>query len=241
VGLCVEIIQEDAEPPGNAVNKYLLDLYGPDPFARVFDASNAHREEHARALPGGEQECGVFPSDATKMRVLTTLVRATGARRILEIGCGLGYSALWLADAAGQDAAVETIERFPAHADLARGFATEFGLGERVHILLGEGDNTLAGLSGQYDFIHDDGWFGHKPAYYDSVVELLRPGGIWVLSNWFLLAHAITGQAPMDWARFAGPRWAEDVTDYARAITSDPRLYVSYIMQPAWVALAVKR
>jgi predicted O-methyltransferase YrrM len=222
------------------INDHLRGLYGDDPFARVFNASNAHREEHAPTLPGGEQECGVFPSDATKMRVLATLVRATGARRILEIGCGLGYSALWLADAAGEGASVQTIERLPEHAELARGFAADFGLGDRVHVLMGEGEEILAGLSGPYDLVHDDGWFGHQPSHYDRVIDLLRPGGLWVLSNWFLLSHAITGHSPMDWSQFAGPQWTDDIKDYAAALTSDPRLYVSYIMQPAWVAHAVK-
>jgi len=222
------------------VFSYVLDLYGGDPFARVYDASNAHREEHAPTLAGGVQECGVYPSEAVKMRVLATLVQAAAAKRILEIGCGLGYSALWLAHAA-PDATVETIERFPEHAEMARGFALEFGLAERVRILLGEGSDILAGLAGPYDLIHDDGWFGHQPPYSDRVVELLRPGGLWVLSNWFLLEQAITLKTTMDWAQFAGPRWADDIKAYARALTADPRLYVSYIMQPAWVALAVKR
>jgi predicted O-methyltransferase YrrM len=223
------------------VNHYLIDLYGGDPFARVRQASEAHRVEHAASLAGGEQECGVYPSDAPKMRVLATLVQAVGARRILEIGCGLGYSGLWLAEAAGTDAKVETVERFPEHAEPARGFAAQFALAERLSVIIGEADSILAELGGPYDFVFDDGWFGHQPAYYDRVIELLRPGGLWVLSNWFLLSHAITGEAPMDWAQFAGPRWADDVKDYAKALTSDPRLYVSYITQPAWVALAVKR
>jgi predicted O-methyltransferase YrrM len=190
-----------------AVNDYLRDLYGPDPFVRVFEASNVHREEHNTVLHQRGEECGVYPSDAPKMRVLATLVRATDARRILEIGCGLGYSALWLADAAGDRASVQTIEPLAEHAELARSFAEEFELSERMKVLLGEGDAVLAGLSGPYEFIHDDGWFGRQPAYYDRVVEVLRPGGVWVQSNWFLLAHAITGEAPMDWSQFAGPNW----------------------------------
>jgi predicted O-methyltransferase YrrM len=227
--------------PDDQVRDHLLNLYGGDPFARVFDASNSHREEHARTLPGGAQECGVYPSDAAKMRLLATLVRAVAGKRILEIGCGLGYSALWLAEAAGPDGTVETIDRFPEHAELARGYASEFGLEERLHILLGEGDAILGSLAGEYDIVHDDGWFGHRPSYYERVVELLRPSGLWILSNWFLLDQAITGKTTMDWAQFAGPKWADDVKAYAQALTSDPRLYVSYIMQPAWLALAYKR
>jgi predicted O-methyltransferase YrrM len=223
------------------VREHLLGLYGGDPFARVFEASNFHREEHARTLYGGAQECGVYPSEAVKMRVLATLVQAVGARRILEIGCGLGYSALWLAEAAGPDGTVETIDRFPEHADLARGFASEFGLGERLRVLLGEGEAILAGLHGPYDVIHDDGWFGRQPPYYERVVELLRPGGLWMLSNWFLLDQAITEKTTMDWEEFEGANWADNVKAYAQVLTSDPRLYVSYIMQPSWIALAYKR
>jgi len=226
---------------GGRVRDYLQNLYGADPFQTVYEASNTHRENHARVLSGGAQECGVYPSEALKMRVLATLVQAASAKRILEIGCGLGYSALWLADAAGPDSTVETIERFPEHAELARGFAAEFALGERIRVLLGEGDVILAGLEGQYDVIHDDGWFGLQPPYYERVVELLRPGGLWILSNWFLLDQAITGQTTMDWAQFAGPQWADDVKAYAETLMSDPRLYVSYIMQPSWIALAYKR
>lgn len=223
------------------VREHLLGLYGGDPFARVYEASNSHREDHARILSGGAQECGVYPSDAVKMRVLATLVQAVAAKRILEIGCGLGYSTLWLAEAAGRDGTVETIDRFPEHAQLARGFASEFELADRISVLVGEADSVLGGLAGPYDLVHDDGWFGHQPAYYDRVVDLLRPGGLWILSNLFLLDQAITGRITMDWAALVGPNWADDVTAYARALTSDPRLYVSYIMQPSWLALAYKR
>lgn len=223
------------------VRDYLLNLYGGDPFEAVYEASNTHRENHAHMLAGGAQECGVYPSDAVKMRVLATLVQVASAKRILEIGCGLGYSALWLADAAGPDSTVETIERFPEHAELARGFASEFGFGQRLRVLVGEGDTILADLVGQYDIIHDDGWFGRQPLYYERVVDLLRAGGVWILSNWFLLDQAITGKTSMDWTLFAGPQWADDVKAYALALTSYPRLYMSYIMEPSWLALAYKR
>jgi len=223
------------------VRDYLLNLYGGDPFKSVYEASNTHREDHARTLAGGAQECGVYPSEAVKMRVLATLVQAASAKRILEIGCRLGYSALWLAEAAGPNGTVDTIDRFPEHAELAHGFAVDFGAQEQVSVLLGEADAILPSLQGQYDLIHDDGWFGHQPGYYEGVVRLLRPGGLWILSNWFLLDQAITGNSTMDWSEFAGPRWADDVKSYADILTSDTRLYVSYIMQPSWVALACKR
>jgi len=231
-----------AEPTDSQlISDYLVDLYGADPFAHVRVASNAHRVEHAASLGrGGEQTCGVYPSDAPKMRVLATLVRATGAQRILEIGCGLGYSALWLAEAAGPRASIETIDRFPEHIAPAERHAEDIGYARRIAFHQGEAQEILLRLSGPYDLIHDDGWFAEEPSYFQRMVDLLRPGGLMVMSNWFLLAHAITGKPDTDWSQFAGPDWATNVKAYARRLTSHPQLHVSLIMQPAWVALACK-
>jgi predicted O-methyltransferase YrrM len=222
------------------LNQYLLQLYGGDPFAEVREASEAHRVAHAPSLAGGEQECGVYPSDQLKMRVLTTIVRATSARRVLEIGGGFGYSALWFAAGIGNDGLVETIDRFPEHIAALNRYAHQFGLTHRVAALQGEGDTILRALNGPYDVIHDDGWFAQQPPYYDRMIELLKPGGLLIMSNWFLLEHAVSDHSPVDWSQFAGPHWAEEIRTYAHRLASDNRLDVSFIARPAF-ALATKR
>jgi predicted O-methyltransferase YrrM len=213
------------------VTDFLLRLHGADPFDAVREASERHREEH---------ECDVYPSDHLKMRFVANLVLAMGARRILEVGGGLGYSALWLASAAPQDGIVETIDRFQEHAALGERYAAELGYSGRVQYLIGEAAELLPELAGPYDLVHDDGWFARKPAYYDRMVELLRPGGLLVMSNWFLLDQALRGETTMDWAEFAGPTWAGDVQDYARTLIADERLRVSFIMAPAYAGLACR-
>jgi hypothetical protein len=71
-----------------------------DPFERVRLASHEHRGHHG---PG----CSVYPTSSGPL--LSVLAAAIKAERILELGCGLGYSALCLAhDSHGL---VETIER----------------------------------------------------------------------------------------------------------------------------------
>ena len=223
-----------AEPSGHQrLASFLLDLQGGDPFAHVRAASDAHREEHG-------PECGVYPSDPLKARLLATLVRATAAKRVLEIGGGLGYSALWLAHAAGPDGRIDTIDRFPEHVALARRYAEEAGLAGRLNVIEGEGADVLATLTGPYDLIHDDGWFAREPVYFDRMLDLLRPDGLLLISNFFLLEQAVTGNLTMDWAQFAGPDWVEQVKSYARKLVAHPALHVSFLMSPSWVALAVK-
>ncbi|HUF53870.1 MAG TPA: class I SAM-dependent methyltransferase [Dehalococcoidia bacterium] len=216
------------------LDAYLSDLYGDDPFAEVYSACEPHREEHG-------EECGVYPASPQKMRLLRTLVRATGAGRVLEIGGGLGYSALWLADAVASGGRVETIDRSRAHCDLIEAYARNYGLDNNLGAICGEGIDVLASLTGPFDVVHDDGWFGEQPAYYDRMVDLIKPGGLLILANCFLLEQAITGDLTMDWAQFAGPDWAQNVKAYAANLAADPRLDVSFVMRPAWVGLAWKR
>jgi len=201
----------------------------------VYHASNEHRETHG-------PECGVHPSDPIKARLLGTLVRATAAKRILEIGCGLGYSALWLAEAAGPDGRVETIDRFPEHAALARRYAGDAGLSSRLNFIEGEGIDILPSLTGPYDLVHDEGWFGAEPPYFERMLELLRPGGLLVASSWFLLEAAVTGVSDKDWSQFAGTDWKANVMAYARKLAAHPALHTSFVLRD-WlygVALTVK-
>jgi predicted O-methyltransferase YrrM len=221
-------------PDRERFNSYLLTLYGGDPFAEVYEACEPHREAHG-------PDCAVYPAAPQKMHTLATIVNAIGARQGLEIGGGLGYSALWLANAIPSDGRLETIDRHAEHCSLIDGYAERYGLNGRLLAVHGEAIDILPSLTGPYDFIHDDGWFGEEPAYYDRMVELLRPGGLLILANCFLLEDAISGQPRNDWESFAGPHWAENVQAYARRLTSDPRLHTSFIMQPAWVGLAYKR
>ena len=222
----------DQPSDAERLSSFILDLYEGDPYAHVRDASNEHREAHG-------SECEVYPSDPIKMRLLATLVRALGAKRILEIGCGLGYSALWLADAAGPDGHVDTIDRFPEHVALARQYVSAADLSGRLQVIEGEGVDILAELSGPYDLVHDDGWFAKEPTYLERMIDLTRPGGLIVLSNWFLLEDAVTGKPQMDWSASAGPDWADHVQAYARKLTSHPQLSLAFVLRP-WLALALK-
>ena len=215
------------------LSAFLVDLYGGDPYAHVRAASDEHREAHGA-------DCGVYPSGPIKMRLISTLATACGAKRILEIGCGLGYSALCLAEAAGPDGHVDTIDRFGEHVEIARRFAAEAGYAGRIQVIEGEGADILVTLTGPYDIVHDDAWFAQEPPYLQRMVDLLRPGGLIALSNWFLLEDAITGKAQTDWSASAGPNWADDVMAYARRLASHPQLSLALAPDP-WLGLAVKR
>ena len=152
-----------------------------DRFRNVYDASERHREQHG-------QECTVYASGSGP--VLGTLAAVTNAKRILELGCGLGYSALWLAFGS-PDGRVETIECDPAHAELARGHFAREGFTGRITVLEGRAVGLLAGLSGPYDLIFCDSDLEEYGAYPEHFARLLRPGGLLITSNLFLGRYSL--------------------------------------------------
>src|ERR1700733_5213804 len=99
-----------------------------DPYAKVRAATDTHRARHG---------CSAYPYDNGPL--LATLAAVANARRILELGTALGYTALSFASGA-PDATVDTIERDPEHAQLARDNIAAAGLDHRITVH--EGDFT---------------------------------------------------------------------------------------------------
>lgn len=115
---------------------------------------------------------------------LAVLVKATGARCILEIGTSNGYSTLWLADAAGAAGTVTTIERSPAKIALARDNFARAGLAARIDQREGDAGAILRELDdGGYDLLFLDSLRSAYLAWWPELQRVLRPGGLLVVDN----------------------------------------------------------
>ena len=144
----------------------------PDRFGYVRAKSEQHREAHG---PG----CTVYPTSSGPL--LGVLAAATRARRALELGTGLGYSALWLAHAGAH---VDTVEQNEEHAELARRHVEGEGFDVQVHV--GLGADVLPSLKPGYDIAFNDGEPVEFETDLDEFERLLLPGGLLVSANLFL-------------------------------------------------------
>lgn len=116
---------------------------------------------------------------------LAVLVKATGARRILEVGTSNGYSTLWLADAvAPVDGAVTTIELAPDKIGMARANFARAGLDTRITLLEGDAGTMLANLfDASFDLLFLDSKRSDYLNWWPDIRRILRAGGLLVVDN----------------------------------------------------------
>ena len=141
-----------------------------DPFAAVREATRKHRARHG---------CGAYPY--SNGGLLAALAAAANARRILELGTALGYTALCLAHGA-PNAVVDTIEQDSEHVRLARENVTAAKLDG--HVVVHEGDfaDVLPQLDPGFDIAFFDG-FAPAPPILKSLRGLLRARGLLISAN----------------------------------------------------------
>lgn len=167
-----------------------------DPFARIRDATDAHRAEH---------RCSAYPYDNGPL--LAVIAAAAEARRILELGTALGYTALSFASGA-PDATVDTIERDHEHVRLARENIAAAGLDHRITVHEGDFSTVLPRLDPGYDVAFFDGQ-SPSPALHKALRGLLRTGGTLITAN---LNHRNTPEAIRK-ALFDGKSWRSAYVD----------------------------
>jgi predicted O-methyltransferase YrrM len=116
---------------------------------------------------------------------LAVLIRATVARRVLEIGTSNGYSTLWLADnARAIGGAVTTIE-FSDYkvAQAMKNFARS-GLASSITLIHDDAGCVLQrSADSAFDFIFLDSERPEYPGWWPNIRRVLRPGGLLVVDN----------------------------------------------------------
>jgi predicted O-methyltransferase YrrM len=153
-----------------------------DPFAAVREATLKHRAKHG---------CGAYPYGNGPL--LGTIAAAAGAKRILELGCALGYTSLSFANGAPK-AKIDTIERDPEHVRLARENIAAAGFERRITVHEGDFAKVLPMLKEGYDVAFFDG-HTPQPALHKALHALLKTGGVLVTAN---LNHGGTANAVRD-------------------------------------------
>jgi len=153
----------------------------------------------------------------------------THARRILEVGCGHGYTTALMASAAGPKCHVDTIEGDQRHAALAEQAFQQRDLSRQITVLRGRGLSILPKLKGQYDVVFLDGDWREYPRYLPYLRRLTRPGSIVVTANLSPLFGGWGGRLPGKPA----------IQSYLTRLVRDPH-FRTYVVPGEWHSISVR-
>ena len=116
-------------------------------------------------------------------RFLETLVFATGATSVLEIGTFSSYSSLAMAAGLPLGGRIVTCEIDPVHAEVAQRHIAASPYADRVEVLVGPALETVATLPGPFDLVFIDADKGSYLDYFEAVLPKLSPRGLIVADN----------------------------------------------------------
>jgi predicted O-methyltransferase YrrM len=158
---------------------------------------------------------GVVPVDPPRGRFLELVARMVRPKKILEIGSGAGYSALWFLKGASKTTRLEIIEFNPTVAGEFEKVMTKAGYRKRVRIHHGPALEVLPRLKRFYDCIFIDADKDEYPDYLGHALRLTRPGSVIIADNMFW-DGSVLGDQKREGAR--------SISEYTRRIFKDERL-----------------
>lgn len=115
--------------------------------------------------------------------MLFALTRATGARRIFEMGSGFGYSAVWFARALPADGHIWCTEGDPGNVQTAKDFLRRDGILDKVTLQVGNALDLIIDTEGDFDIIFNDVDKEDYPVVFDLAFPRLKQGGLLISDN----------------------------------------------------------
>jgi caffeoyl-CoA O-methyltransferase len=182
-------------------------------------AAAQHRDQTLTEMEARAEELGFPIIGRAAGRFLELQARAIGARRVMELGSGYGYSAYWFARAVGEDGEVVCSDGDPENARLAESYLRRAGLWDRVDYHVGDALEVFAGVDGGFDIVYCDIDKDGYPDAWAAAAERVRVGGLFICDNvlWY--------------GRVAGVNTPDAVTSaivaMTRAVATDQRFVSS--------------
>jgi predicted O-methyltransferase YrrM len=169
--------REEAEPRGRGgdivfphIEKYLESL------ETTRDAVLAEMERQAHE--------GDFPIVGPLVgRLLCLLAKSIGAKRIMELGSGFGYSGYWFARSLPEDGELILTEGSAKNMAQAREFFRQGGVRCRARFEVGDAFEILDRLPGEFDIIFNDVGKEQYPTAFHRAVPRVRRGGYFISDN----------------------------------------------------------
>lgn len=166
------------------------------------------------------------------------LVELIGAKRVLEIGTFMGYSALAMALAMPKDGQLITCELTTEFVPLGQPYWQEAGVQEIIDLRIGAGLDIQQELladnqAGTFDFVFIDADKQNYPGYYENALKLVRQGGLIAIDNVLWRGQVIDPKSTKS--------TTQTIRSFNKALHADARVSISMLPIDDGLTLARKR
>jgi predicted O-methyltransferase YrrM len=164
-------------------------------------------------------------------RILYQFSALLKAQRVLELGSGYGYSAMWWC-LGSPNAKVECTEGSAENIRKGEDFLRRAGFGDRVRFHLGDALQTVEKLDGEFDIIFMDIDKHQYPEGFRKAYPRLRKGGLFITDNVLWSGRIVEGdQSPATLG----------IVEYNRLIYSTPGAFSTILPVRDGVAVTYKQ
>ena len=202
----------------NEIEKYLMQVTPERP--EVLREMEAYAEEHDFPIVG-----------PLVGRFLYQAARMVEARRVLELGSGFGYSAIWFAMGMGNRGKLTLIDGSEENRDRAMSYFARAELETKVKFKVGDAFEVMKEVDKEFDIVFNDIDKAQYPQTIDPAAFRLRKGGLFITDN--LLWSGRVCEESKDAA-------TRGVVEFTRKLYADERFFTTILPLRDGVALAVR-
>ncbi|MEH6657525.1 O-methyltransferase [Leeuwenhoekiella marinoflava] len=150
-------------------------------------------------------------------RILSMIAKLANPKVVLEIGTYTGYSALCLAEGLQPDGVLHTIDVNEELVDLQKKYFDASAYAKNIKQHLGPALEIIPQLEGEFDLVFMDADKPNYPAYFDLIIDRLRPGGLILSDNVLWSGKVVEPLNPKDTSTKA-------LLEYNTILAKDERL-----------------
>ncbi len=148
-------------------------------------------------------------------RVLSMLSKLIRPKCILEIGTFTGYATLCLAEGLEQDGKLYTLDINLELEDMVRKNFADSAYEQQIVYLLGDAMQNIPQLDQVFDLVFIDADKKNNGAYYDLILNKVRPGGLIIVDNVLWNGKVLSNQQDKD---------TRNIVTFNDKIATDPQV-----------------
>jgi len=151
------------------------------------------------------------------LEVIKKILNEVKPKRILEVGCAVGYSSSKFAEFTDDDCIIDTIEIDEERAKVAIQNIRNIGLQDRINIYIGDGVEIIPRLNFEYDIAFIDAAKSKYSIFLEESLKHMHKGGVILADNVLYKGYVMS-----DYNKHKQRTAVRHLREYIKEITENP-------------------